>query len=350
MRNIKKLGFYIFCFILLSIIVYESRDRLIYKREPYWHSTVTSHRVAESDEWENVWVHDRVFIEDDDLGPMISANNGLLFALGGLDIYDRVGIIALDANTGELIWQSKNSGPAALFATPLGLYVGFHAGGGVTNYDLGTGEVIWKTLFPGTRGFAYLNVMGDEVYAQVGAYIDKFYVLDATNGEIKRKMNGSSVFVSTNEVTYRQPVILSILQALDTSSREILWEVNVRRGFLMNPTFTDDEIIVRTDIGGVYCVDRGNGLVKWHTDNLAISNVIVVEHDVVFLTRDGELVGLDISTGENTFKVQFDTDRFILTGEALVGGYNVAYDPETGLLFAQLGDSDQIFAFSRIQN
>lgn len=331
------------CVILIIFFLVSGCD--ILSPEPYYYNPVATHQVSKSLGLKEVWMREKVFIQDDNLNPMMAASEGILAFLGGLDMNDNNTITALGTNEGDLQWQHAAGIPTAIFASPSALYVGNSGIANVVKFEPSTGKLLWQTPLPGSRGLSYLTVINNDVYAQTTATTDKFFVLNANTGEIIRQMEATDVFVSTDEVTFQQSIFSNELEAVDTKTQNLLWNVKVDQGFLMVPIFTEDEILIRTDVGGIYCLERRTGKVKWQTENIAISNLAVAQDIVFFLTRDGKLQGVDLRSGELEHYVQFDTDRFVLNGEAHIGGYNVAFDPETEMVFAQLGDSAQLFAF-----
>lgn len=340
-KGCKK--FHVSCVILIIFFLVSGCN--ILSTEPYYYIPVATHQVSESLGLKEAWTHEKVFIQDNNLSPMMVASQGIVTFLGGLDRDDNSTITALGAREGTLQWQHEARIPTAIFASPFALYVGNSGGASVAKYALDTGRSTWQTPLPGTRGLAYLSVIEDDVHVQTGATHDKFFVLDANTGEIVRQMEASGLFMSTNGVSFQHSIFTNELEARDTNTQNLLWIVKMNHQFLMVPVFTEHEILVRTDVGGIYCLERETGIVKWQIENIAISNLVVAQDIVYFLTREGKLQGVDLRSGELKHYVQFDTDRFVLNGEAHIGGFNVAFDPKTEMLFAQLGDSAQLFAF-----
>ena len=271
--------------------------------ESYHYTPVASHKVIETLGLEEVWKHDNVFVGDSG-NPSMVASKGTVAFLGGLDINDQSSLTVLSAESGELLWQKGRGTPTAIFASSDALFIGQSGLAGVTKFDLATGGIIWHTSLD-ARGLTSLTVLEDEIYVNTTGTTDKFFVLNATTGEIVRQVDNQ---------------IFRIL------------------------VFTEDANLLLNG-GKIYCLEPTTGKVKWQTEYIAASNLVSVEDFVFFLSKDGQLQALDLQSGALKYFVQFDTDHFILNGEAYVGGYNVAYDPQTKLIFAQLGDSAQLFAF-----
>ena len=317
--------------------------------EPYYYAPISSHTIIKSSYLSQQWVKENVFISEDNLSPMMVASQGKVAFLGSLDRNDTTAIIVLKANSGDLQWQQQFGIPTTIFASPFALYVGRSGGASVTRYDLETGSMRWDTPLASARGSTYLTVLDDIVSVQTSASRDKFFILNANTGEIIKTIDGTANFLNSEGISFQRATITNQLNAINTSTQELLWSVKLDYAFHLAPIFTESEIFIRTDIGGIYCLERKTGTIKWHTENIAISNLAVAKGLVYFLTRDGKLQGLDLVSGEAKYLAQFDTDRFVLNGEEHIGGYHVAYDPATKMVFAELGDSAQLFAFQIVQ-
>jgi glucose dehydrogenase len=125
------------------------------------------------------------------------------------------------------------------------------------------------------------------------------------------------------------------------------WQINVRY-FLRGAEFSDEVIFDRIGRGSGYikAIDRETEEILWETEKNVISNVAATKSTAYFLTLDGRLVGLDARSGEIVTTVEFEPAPFILNGpNANAGGYFVAVDEDAKMLYVQLGDSYQLFAF-----
>ena len=315
---------------------------------PYYHPPITDHIVIDSPMLKTLWVRENVFIRDDNLNPMMVAAQGVVIFLGGLDIDDSSAVSALKANDGDLLWQEVFGNPTAIYASPDGLYVGESGRARIVKYEPYSGRIIWTKQLPG-RGLVHIVEEMNQLSVQTSSTRDKFFVLNAISGDVIRQLENTGIFLSTEKVTFQRSILTNELEAVGTSSQNLRWSVTVDHEFLMIPIFTEHEILVRTDVGKIYCIDRDTGSVKWNTDNIAISNLTIANNWVYFLSRDGKLQGIDLQSGEVIQLIQFDTERFALNGEVHIGGYHVAYDPQTGIVFAELGDSAQLFAFQVIE-
>lgn len=63
------------------------------------------------------------------------------------------------------------------------------------------------------------------------------------------------------------------------------------------------------------------------------------------MTEDGYLLGIDKDNGTQIALAKFSNAPFVLDGKDQGGGYEIAFDESTQILFVLLGDSRQLFAF-----
>ena len=188
-------------------------------------------------------------------------------------------------------------------------------------------------------------IVNDEVQVSTNPFI--FTILSKNDGKIieTKKGRGQDIYISTQRDT-----ILPEIQAIDTSTGEILWQqFDLHRELRMAPIFLEDRIIVRTGLtmGVVYAIDRATGEILWETEDNIVSSISYspMKEKVYALTRDGQLLELDIKDGSQKVSVEFSSTPFVLNGEKRVGGYEIAFDDSTQMIYILLGDSRQLFAF-----
>jgi outer membrane protein assembly factor BamB len=161
-------------------------------------------------------------------------------------------------------------------------------------------------------------------------------------------IKGREIFISTQEITI-SPILMNELQSEETATGKVIWRIGLDRQLRMAPLFTDDVIYLRLGgtMGSAYAIERSTGKILWKTNDIVVSNIALSEPGgmAYMLTRNGELWGVKKDTGEITTLIEFSNSPFILNGEDIVGGYELAYDQTTMSLFILLGDSRQLFAF-----
>jgi DNA-binding beta-propeller fold protein YncE len=100
-------------------------------------------------------------------------------------------------------------------------------------------------------------------------------------------------------------------------------------------------------MGSLYAIDSASGAVLWKTDGNIISNIAYssAKSMVYALSRNGQLLAIDQNSGQQLVLAEFSSVPFILNGEQIAGGYELAFDDSTQVLYVLLGDSRQIFTF-----
>jgi hypothetical protein len=97
---------------------------------------------------------------------------------------------------------------------------------------------------------------------------------------------------------------------------------------------------------GVRAIDLESEANLWELGNGIISNVAATETTLYLITKDRKLLGLDTRSGQIISSIQFKVIPSTLNNVRYsTGGYYVAVDQDAGLVYAYLGDSQQLFAF-----
>lgn len=271
-----------------------------------WPEPLTTHQVIENDSsLEELSSISNIFIEANQIS-VLSATKKMIFVIGSLSPIETVHLLALDSLDGSMIW-SLHDHPASLDVTSSALYVGSTST--VTSYDLDTGEINWSTWIPFTRNFSRIYVKDDFIYTFETTGHN--YLINTKTGKVTQG-SGNQEFFETNAI------------------------FTDRTKFLYYPLSNSVEAI-----------SRENGKILWQIESEVISNIVVNGGMVYFLTIGGKLVGVDPQTGEILETILFDPNPFTLYNpeELMTSGYYVAIDKDENLLYAYLGDSNQLFAF-----
>ncbi len=276
---------------------------------------------------------------------MVVAAGGKACIYGGFSRYVTNQLSCLDGTNSTISWQvSDKRAVTALLAASDGIYVGYSGFPEVDKYEIPSGNVIWSQSLSG-GGLTHIFMVNDEVQVSTNPFI--FTILSKNDGKIieTKKGRGQDIYISTQRDT-----ILPEIQAIDTSTGEILWQqFDLHRELRMAPIFLEDRIIVRTGLkmGVIYAIDRATGDILWETADNIVSSISYSPNKakVYALTRVGHLLELDVKDGTQIILVEFSSTPFVLNGEKQVGGYEVALDDSTQMLFVLLGDSRQLFAF-----
>ena len=307
----------IICYIVLLSLV--SACMVTSKRD-IWPEARTTHRIIleENSPLELLWSQE-VFTGHVVTQKKLAATDGIVFFIGSLSQSDRGGLIALDGESGKMLWQVEDA--HSLDATPAGVFVEYTSY--VHAYNPHTGDELWSKRLPGARNVAYLYFINDELYINTtGSYV--YYRLDAQTGEVLERSLGNSIFTDFD------PWIFSHLPAI-IENTIYFWKVGA----------------VSTPASSILAVSRDSDQVLWKSEDNVISNVAATATRVYFVTYDDELQVLDGSTGDPIVALQIEPsinffDREI---DSVSDGYQLAVDPDKQLLYLILGDSNQMFAF-----
>ena len=170
-------------------------------------------------------------------------------------------------------------------------------------------------------------------------------ILDTANGHQLQEFKGAQFLYRDGDGLF------SVNHSLDLRSPtkdEVQWESDVAgSSFYLQPVFTDELVLIRKGRvrGELIALERRSGRLLWSTDQTLISNVALSKkQNAAFgLSSEGQLLQLDLRDGAAATLGQFTDPPFVLNGEAVVGGYELAFDEKSGSLLVLLGDSRQLF-------
>ncbi len=300
------------------------------------------HSIDSITEFNEIWTLNNIYINQIHYSPMSGSIEGRFCFLGNLSNQAEQKIICLNATNGVLLWEKSASSSSAIAVSPKGVFIGTSGIAGVARYNL-DGDFIWDNSFTG-NGILRIYVVDNEV--QIFNHPDKLRMLDVETGNVKRKIEGDTIFIATKTEKF---IYTYNLQLIEPDTGVIKWEADVANRIRMTPLFTQDVIYIREGeiMGRTYAINRANGETLWKIDENIISNIAYSskKERVYVLTRDGKLLSIDVNSGVASTLIRFSKTPFILNGEQQVGGYEVAYDDSTNIVFVILGDSRQLFAF-----
>ena len=228
--------------------------------------------------------------------------NEVIYIAGG----DQHLISALDANTGDMLWEF--SPPEHDFNICTG--IGYHQGivYGSSSYgvfyalDASSGKVLWFTQLEGTLiSPAFLNQQ-----IVIASEEGSLYLLNASNGLIQWKttldhtparipaLSHDTIYLNTKEGT---------VYALSLDKGEICWSYKTESSSSTSLALTDQWVIVATCCG-VYALDRLSGKVQWKNlssdafliDPIIAQDTIYVHTNATKLEK-AYLIALDLPTG-----------------------------------------------------
>jgi len=169
----------------------------------------------------------------------LDSGRALVTTLGGQQ--EPSEIVALDAETGDELWRASAEDASNLVTAPVvvdGRMLTLDAIGGVLAFDAEDGRFLWRTevINPSHQPFVLPGLVGAP--APVSADGEVFAV----------------------DVTGR-------VYAFDAETGAALWDHALNDPSQFSPPLlTDDHILVSTDSGTLYAIDRGSGHLVWRVD------------------------------------------------------------------------------------
>lgn len=234
-------------------------------------------------------------------------------------------VFALDAETGELVWQAKIKGEIITApAIDAGILVVHSASGILKAFDANTGDDLWKiendvpalTL----RGISTPVIASGGVIIGSGKGDLSVYMLEtgqagwvtevgeATGStELQRVIDVDSAAVAFGDKVYAISARGNLV-AIELNSGRILWKRQFS-SYRQIAVYRND-IYITTTRGHVYALNRVNGIERWNNlelKNRGVTGAAVVNKYIVVGDFEGYLHWLDQETGEIVSRHQVDS-------------------------------------------
>jgi len=240
-------------------------------------------------------------------------------------------VFALDAETGELVWQAKIKGevitPPAIDS---GILVVNSASGVLKGFDANTGDELWKaeqdvpalTLRGiSTPVIASGGVLVGSGKGELGVYILEkgqagwtTEVGEATGStELQRVIDVDSAPVVFGDKVYAISARGNLV-AIELKSGRILWKRQYS-SFRQIAVYRNDIFITNTR-GHIYALNRIDGIERWSNvelTNRSVTGPAVVDDYIVVGDFEGYLHWLDQETGEIVSRHQVDSSGIYST-------------------------------------
>ena len=214
-------------------------------------------------------------------------------------------VYALDAASGQMLWSFETGDAIRSTPTVAGgaVYVGSNDNH-VYALDAATGEMLWK--HDTSKAVQYSPVVKDGV-VYIGARGDVDYsvhALDAMAGEQVWAAGapypyGAEFAVTVANGKLYAPGTSGEFYALDASTGDVLWSVNVAMGSVSPPAVLDG-VVYLTAVNTAYALDEATGEEIWSygTEMLpARDHRAVLADGVYYFAPDSNLYALDVATG-----------------------------------------------------
>jgi outer membrane protein assembly factor BamB len=250
---------------------------------------------------------------------MVALGNKL-FSIGSASSTEEPKLIALDANTGDILWQYGDAKVNVLAVSENKLFIGELGGGKVMALDPDTGAIEWSSNHIGN--VTSLLVRDNILYADTIS--ENYYLFDADTGNILKTIPYTTGKASNPDI----PI---------WSNHHMSLQFVGNIGFFQTPTDfpTSKGEIIATDV---------NGNQIWSSDPFyAATGIATSPLGIFVLDSDGRLLRFNPANGVKNKVILFQPAPTLRNGYSF--GYYVAVDSNKQMLFAYLGDRTQLFAF-----
>jgi len=181
------------------------------------------------------------------------------------------------------------------------LYVGDLDNGQTVALDATSGDVVWEQEISGPTA---ADLVLDAELLIAGAFDQRLHALDVSNGGEERwAFKGNGWFLGRplveSGVVYAA-TMNGYVYAVDRATGSEIWSLPVEDGqFRAAPALLEGALIVVARDGRVFSLDRRNGNVLWQQDATSEGNVnanpLVIGTDIYLVTSRHELVRVDAS-------------------------------------------------------
>ena len=245
--------------------------------------------------------------------------------------------------------------PSTIAINPGSIFIGFDGTGKVQGnmrwgagkveaYDIESGRFLWSQTIPGADSIESLAITEDLASVDGGSS-SNYWLLDPKDGRViesSPKSASDFIWAIENNIEYKR-TNEAAFEAFDSESDEVLWRSDYYSVF-QPPVFTDDLIIARTGGAGgtgiIIGLDITTGNSLWQYERV-YSNVAVNNSTAFFVNKDGQLLAVNIETGEEIGRLQFP---YHSSSSPFSSVFHVA--SSENYVLVHTGDGQQLIAFS----
>jgi len=232
----------------------------------------------------------------------VGDSDGKMYALDVTDGEPKSGFVPFD--TEDKIWSAPTVYDGTVYFGSLD-----HK---VYAIDADTGEPKWAAPFETGGGIGATPVVVDDLVL-IGSFDDKFYAIDSATGEERWVFEGGTGWFWAEAVvdggTIYAPSFDGRVYALDllTGEEASVWPDSFDAKDLLkaSPTIVDGVLVVATENGEVIGIDLTTGEEEWRTDleTKVFAPLVSVGGTVFVNAQDNRLYALDGATGAETWSV-----------------------------------------------
>ncbi len=308
--------------------------------------TIPTYALEDNSEYIVIWNRTDISTDPDDRRPDMVGGSGRIIVNGRknepLALWRNHG---LDSISGETVWEASESGSGQIIIEGEYLYLGTVGDARVISYAIDNGELVWNTSLPWAHSVLEIYSVENKIFIYTGDF--EFFVLNS-NGEILSNSSDESfrVFLGMNDLLYIESLLA--IKAVDASSRQEVWSLNLGDQYTHSPIFSDGTIFLRTWNGSdvsIYSIDQITGAVNWKVSTNAISNLYVAGNKLYFMSWDGCLVSVDKNTGDEISRVKFLPE---VDTNATTGGFSITGDVLNDIIVVSFAGNDQIMGIKVI--
>lgn len=368
----KSSAFRIIILVLLSLIVlqlYLIGIDYLFSEEPEF---IPSDQFYEIDSYysnhlNHVWTRRDIYsFYGSEGGLNLDTLGGNIFVLGkfeGNSIYD-LKLMNLDSSSGDTLWKIPKhtssffgkSSPTGLATNTENIFLAWpgtqkisgdtqFGAAKVVSYDL-FGDQVWSQSIGGARRITKMIVNQDTISID-GSFSSNYYLLESSTGKVTNstpKENDRYIWFIDEETAYEYGDIYDSLKAVNMTSGVTTWEYLIDNQVYLAPILTNGVIVIRTRenhyVGHVLAIDKATGDLIWEMPD-ALSNVVVTDSIVHYLTNDLLLRSVDINSGEIIGETDFTPSKAM---DPINNVYQIATDED--MIFIYFGGAHQLSAFS----
>ena len=300
---------------------------------------------AINSDFQLLWSRTGIAIYPDRFNSLMQGVRSKVFIVTSKDFeYGGSKILALDTQSGNVLWQRDAVLPASIITSNTQLYTTLNDK--IDIVDPQTGNLVREIEIPNV-GTIY-NVFATEhnLYAFTKSGRHLIYNIDDGIYGLSEPFLAYYPIIIENGLMYFTEA--GSYKAKEVQTQSILWEYSLNETVNVHPLFTDNVIVISTVMGRIYGLDKRTGNLLWNVDAHAISNVTASKSKLYLLAGDGHLKVLDINNGQEIAKLEFSPASFESNSPStsnIIGAYNVWVDSENDILLVSFGDSCQLSSF-----
>jgi len=226
----------------------------------------------------------------------------------------------LDVTAGDILWEvllPRRVRVDSLTARDNRLYVAVTWE--IQAYQLSDGQLLWQTTGEPPERSGYRLSWFDENLVNYSSVVGENYRLmsayDPNTGALRQQQQipiNPIPLLTTSRIEYKGE--WTKLFAFDRNSGQQLWQTPLSGNPQPWPVLTDSKLLIVTSgkqesIAGLHAIDASSGTLQWYAleDDL-VSNVAVIDQTIYAIRHSGNIVGLDLDTGQETGRIEFEHD------------------------------------------